>query len=105
MTQQAVCRTGDIVEGTCRLHSRARFFTGTWDANGSIVDVNFLDIIKRGDPGTTDCGHKFYAVGGSATVTSNGLSIQRVGDEVWIENDPSKGTGTSISGSPNTISG
>lgn len=101
----AVCRTGDRVEGTCRLHRRERFFTGTWDSNGSNVDVNNLDIIKKGDPGTADCGHKFYAVGGSITVFSNGFSVQRVGDEVWIENDPSNGTGVSISGSPNTISG
>jgi len=97
----AICRTGDIVTGTCYNHSRPRAFTGVWDIGAADVTANTLSIIREGDTGTTDCGHTFIADGGSTDVAANGIKLQRVGDSVTVIGG---GTGISVSGAPDVTS-
>jgi uncharacterized Zn-binding protein involved in type VI secretion len=92
----AVCRIGDIVTGTCNNHTHPRSYTGTWDAGSTDVYANGISLIRKGDTGTTDCGHTFVADGGSTAVDSDGLQLQRVGDTVTVIGG---GDGISITGS------
>jgi len=101
MTFKAICRTGDIVTGVCFNHRRHRGFTGTWDPHAGNVEANSLQVIREGDLGSTNCGHKFKANGGSDNVIANGLKLQRVGDTVTVIGG---GNGVSITGSDNTTS-
>ena len=97
-----VCRTGDLVTGTCYNHHDPVNFTGTWDPKPTDVTANNLGVICKGDLGTTDCGHKFIADGSSITdVIANGLTLQLVGDTVTVIGG---GNGISIIGSSNVTS-
>lgn len=97
-----LCRTGDLVTGTCNNHSNPVNFTGTWDPKSTLVTANNLGVICKGDLGTTDCGHKFFANGSNITdVIANGLPLQRVGDTVTVIGG---GNGVSITGSSNVTS-
>lgn len=98
----SVCRTGDIVTGTCYGHSSPRSYTGNWITAGGPVSANGLRTILVGDLGNTDCGHQFQAVGGSNNVNENGIKLQRVGDPVMQPTGASYTlVGQSITGSSN----
>jgi hypothetical protein len=102
LTFQAVCRAGDKVTGICKNHKNPVNFNGIWDNHPGNVTAEGLQIIKQGDLGSTDCGHKFTADGGSTGVLAYGLKLQRVGDPVTVQ-DAGNG-GTSITGSPGVVS-
>ena len=97
-----VCRVGDIVTGTCLNHHDPVSFTGTWDTNTTNVNADSISVIRQGDLGSTDCGHKFAANGSSSSnVQANNFRLQRVGDSVTVIGG---GSGTSITGSSNVTS-
>lgn len=101
MSGKSICRTGDTVTGTCRNHRRPQAFTGTWTSGSPDIMANGRAVIRKGDRGDTGCGHTFIADGGSNDVSGNGIIFQRVGDTVTVIGG---GTGTSVTGSPDTNS-
>lgn len=99
----AVCRVGDIVQGTCRasVSGHPREFTGVWLTGSDTCTADGLGVVRVGDIGVTDCDHHFSAVSGSDVGIADGVGIHRVGDAVSIAEG---GEGVSVSGSDTFIS-
>jgi hypothetical protein len=100
----AVCRTGDITQGTCLAiaFGHPRQFTGIWMGGSSGVTADGIGVIKTDDVGITDCGHHFIAAVGSDTVQSDGLGVVRVGDPVIVLEG---GYGVAVTGADTVTSG
>lgn len=97
VSTSAITRVGDTVEGTCWAPGHpVRHFVGHWVRGASYSSLDGLQIIRVGDEGITDCGHKFHAITGSGVGMCEGRAIHRVGDQVIVDEG---GEGVSVSGS------
>lgn len=102
MAIRDVCRIGDQSTGTCWAAGHgSRTFIGTWDTivGVSIFTADGIQVIRVGDEGTTDCGHRIRATEGSSVCNDLTKNVHRVGDALIVVEG---GEGVSTTGSPST---
>lgn len=81
-----VARIGDIGKGDCiKGHDdvpegQPKPFVTTFVTGSPDVYVNNRFVVRNGDIGETDCGHRTKAASGSGTVFVNNRFVHRVGD-------------------------
>lgn len=97
---QLIATVGDTVTGVCSAtgHVGNLPFTGIWQSGSPTCTHQTRGIIRQGDIGVADCGHRFKPLSWSSVSKADGLPIHRLGDLVEIIEGPGGGSTVSCGG-------